>query len=82
MMVTSSTVSIPCEDCGRKAYTHYLRSDGKWVCHNCIPEAERKALLGTSNAKPEEPWFRQILETLMYGLELLHKRLLGGKNAR
>jgi len=78
-----ATIPIPCENCGEKAYTHYLRNDGKWVCHNCIPEAERKALLGALNAMPKEPGHRQILEALIYGLELLHKRLLGGgKDAR
>jgi len=82
-MATFCTTPIECEDCGQKTYTHYLRNDGKWVCRNCIPEAERKALLGTLDAIPKEPWYRQILETLIFGLELLHKRLLGGgKDAR
>jgi len=77
-MAAYATVPIPCEDCGSKVYTHYLRNDGKWVCRNCIPEAERKALLGTLNAIPKEPVHKQILEVLIHGLELLHKRLLGG----
>jgi len=82
-VVVCATVPIPCEDCGAEVYTHYLRSDGKWVCASCIPETERGKLFATVYAIPKQPWYRRILETLIYGLELLHKRLLGGgKDAR